>query len=397
MKRVGQYDPFGLDTPAKRRDAKWFAEHFNALVKTETIHLRGFHYILVASGYVRKPNGRLYRNTFEDWSWLQDQAAKPARWLNYVSFDRIVDERNAKPIENVLWIKPFTRLQAPEMHDHDKAVDLLLPTFATPYCSSGQAYRIVLIGEKTSLASVLEPIMQEYGTELVLPSGDISDTLLYGIADRAAHLDDRRLIVLYFSDFDPSGYNMPISAARRLQAFQARFFPSLEFELHRVALTLDQVIEHNLPSTPLKETERRSDKWRAAMGREQTEIDALAALRPDVMEQIARDAIAPFYDETLAAREAEAATEWLAQEDATLAAHPAYQAALKQVAPLLDAAKRAHAELERDDIQPPPIPVVAAVDSEVAAPEPLFTTDDDYDTATDKLLRHKAYETGEHK
>ena len=38
------------------------------------------------------------------------------------------------------------------------------------------------------------------------------------------------------------------------------------------------------------------------MDREQTEIDALAALRPDVLNQIARDAITPFYDPTLARR-----------------------------------------------------------------------------------------------
>ena len=33
------------------------------------------------------------------------------------------------------------------------------------------------------------------------------------------------------------------------------------------------------------------------MGVEQTEIDALASLRPDLLRQIARDAIAPFYDQ----------------------------------------------------------------------------------------------------
>ena len=35
------------------------------------------------------------------------------------------------------------------------------------------------------------------------------------------------------------------------------------------------------------------------MGVEQTEIDALASLRPDLLRQIARDAIAPFYDHEL--------------------------------------------------------------------------------------------------
>jgi hypothetical protein len=52
----------------------------------------------------------------------------------------------------------------------------------------------------------------------------------------------------------------------------------------------------------LKATERRADKWTAAMGVQQTEIDALAALQPDVLTQMATDAIAPFFDSTLDAR-----------------------------------------------------------------------------------------------
>lgn len=44
---------------------------------------------------------------------------------------------------------------------------------------------------------------------------------------------------------------------------------------------------------PPKATERRADKWTAAMGVQQTEIDALAALQPDVLTQMATDAIAP--------------------------------------------------------------------------------------------------------
>jgi hypothetical protein len=54
----------------------------------------------------------------------------------------------------------------------------------------------------------------------------------------------------------------------------------LGFELHRVALTPDQVHELDLPSTPLKEGERRAGKWEQATGLAQTEMDALIALRP---------------------------------------------------------------------------------------------------------------------
>jgi hypothetical protein len=103
---------------------------------------------------------------------------------------------------------------------------------------------------------------------------------------------------------------MAISVSRKLQALKALEFSSLDIEVHRVGLVPDQVREYALPSTPLKDTELRADKWTAAMGVEQTEIDALAALQPDVLTQMARDAIAPFFDSTLDARRLRIASQW---------------------------------------------------------------------------------------
>jgi hypothetical protein len=71
------------------------------------------------------------------------------------------------------------------------------------------------------------------------------------------------------------------------QAHRDLRYPDLEVQVHQVALTREQVREFGLPSTPLKEKERRAAAWRAKWGHDQTEIDALAALRPDLLEQIA--------------------------------------------------------------------------------------------------------------
>ena len=103
---------------------------------------------------------------------------------------------------------------------------------------------------------------------------------------------------------------MPISIARKLQAFKALLFPDLEFQVRRVALMPEQVRQHGLPSTPLKATERRADRWQEAMGVEQTEIDALAALQPALLRRMAREAIKPFFDPTLISRCNAAESEW---------------------------------------------------------------------------------------
>jgi hypothetical protein len=89
-----------------------------------------------------------------------------------------------------------------------------------------------------------------------------------------------------------------------------------------------------LPSTPLKATEKRADPWRAAMGVEQTEIDALASLRPDLLRQVAEDAIGPFYDRTLDGRVFAARGRWLdqAQEAVERAADAAQLQAIRDSA-----------------------------------------------------------------
>ena len=106
---------------------------------------------------------------------------------------------------------------------------------------------------------------------------------------------------------------MPANVGRKLQALRDLKFPDLDFECRSVALTLEQVREFGLPSTPLKETERRSDRWRAAWGVEQTEIDALATLRPQVLQRIVTDALKPFFDSGLDRRVADAQREWMVE------------------------------------------------------------------------------------
>jgi hypothetical protein len=307
-----QNDPFRVDTPARHRDGQWlamYAERFR--LGTRRIHLRGLHYMLVA-GEAEKPDGLPYTNTEEDWTWLVMHAAKAVRWLGYMPFNQIIDARNAEPVINVRepkpalppepWISVGLDVEVPD------AVDIEPRVYVDRF-RVDQPYRLVFFGEKTSLDDILTPVARECSADLYLPAGEISDTMLHTMAQTGAQ-DGRPIVVLCFSDCDPSGWQMPISIGRKLQAFKALLFPDLEFQVRRVALTPEQVRQHGLPSTPLKSTERRADKWQEAMGVAQTEIDALAALQPALLRRIARDAIKPFYDATLAHRCATAQAEW---------------------------------------------------------------------------------------
>ena len=169
---------------------------------------------------------------------------------------------------------------------------------------------------------------------------------------RSGARDGRPLKIFYFSDADPAGWQMPISLARKLQGLKAIEFEDLGFQIYRVALKPDQVREYGLPSTPLKDTERRADAWTAAMGVEQTEVDALAALQPNLLRQIADDAISRFYDDTLDRRVRQARNEWRRQAQQSVDEQSAEhrERISDDVVPLLDE-KRAEIDQVLDEVR----------------------------------------------
>jgi hypothetical protein len=391
-------DPYRLDTPAGHRNAKWFGEVVGRFVPDGTVHLRGLHYRLVAAADVSRPdNGLPYTNTEEAWTFLCDKAAKAGRWLGYVDFARISDERNA-PAE--LYVgEPEIRYKNLSTGLQIEVPKLLQKPYFYCHIPEQQPYRLCFIGEKTSLKTGLQPIAEQTQGELLLPTGEISDTLITELAARAV-VDGRPTVVFYFSDFDPSGHQMPISVARKLQALHDLKYPDLDIQVLPVALTLAQVRELGLPSTPLKDTERRADRWRAVMQHEQTEIDALAALDPDTLADIAWEALAPFYDHTLSRRLNQRRQQWESTANELLRAHPAYAdicTRLEEALAAVQAAAQAFHEAQeegREELSTIDTPDLDPPEAEPATqPQtPLFSSAVEFAEATRRLIRHKGLE-----
>lgn len=391
-----QNDPFRIDTLSAHRDGEWLAVTAARLgLGTRLIHLRGLHYMLLGEP---KPDGTPYTNTESDWLWLSGDAGKAARWLGYIPFDQIVDQRNAAPVIQVN-NKPYPRayLSVGLRVDIPDADDLLPEPWLFEF-EGTQPYKLILIGEKSSLEPVLSPIANTFGADLYLPTGEMSDTLIHRIAKTGAD-DGRPMVVLYFADCDPSGWQMPISVARKLQALNTLSYPALEFQVHRVALTPTQVREYGLPSTPLKDTERRADKWSAATGVAQTEIDALASLRPTLLDNLARAAVAPFYDFDLDRRVSEAKSAWLVEAREALESGDTDLQLLHELAE--DKLENLRAEIDRlnnelrvsvDDFDLPEIPPIPEPDvDEDAYPLPLLDSRWSFAEQCKKLIDSKAY------
>ena len=280
---------------------------------TGQIHLRGLHYMMIGQP---KPDGTPYANTDDDWEWLSEKAAKAARWLGYIPFEQITDQRNAEPV-----IREFTYPEPGAYLSTDLDIEIpydIEPTLCTRDFRGVQPYHLVMIGEKSSLADDLGPLAENYGADLYLPTGEMSDTLVYRIGETAA-ADGRPMVVLYFADCDPAGHQMILSVTRKLQALKVLLPGMPDFETRRAALTPAQVGEYGLPSSPLKDTEKKADKWRAAFGVDQTEVDALTA-RPGLLASMARQALDGFFDHTLSGRVGAYRREWLSRAQEMIAA-----------------------------------------------------------------------------
>jgi hypothetical protein len=399
-----QVDPYRLDTPSGHRDGAWLAKQLNRLVKRgKKIHWRGLHYVIVVKGNIRKPNGEVFRNDDDDWVWLSSVAGKAARWLGYVPFERITDNRNAEPIIHrkarvvpEAYVSIGLDVTVPDAND-------LEPMAIAEGFEPRQAYQFVIFGEKASLEDVVLPVAHAKQADMYLNTGEISDTRLYEIA-RDAATDGRPLVVFTLTDCDPAGYQMSVSIGRKLQALRDLFFPKLQFEVVPVALTVEQVREFGLPSTPLKETEKRADRWREAFGVEQTEIDALATLQPVLLRQILERAFEPYWDDGLEDRVEQAKKEW--EQAADKAIHEQIdqekldalrKEAAEKLTELQDSINNINERLRLAAVDHFTLPVIEVpeVDVDDGAPRlALVNFEDSWVTATRALIARKQYGKG---
>jgi hypothetical protein len=303
-------DPYRLDTDAHHRDGKWAAELLTRFyARDRQVHWRGLHYsIIMAKTKVRKPDGAIYANTEQDWIWLSEQAGKAARWLGHIAFDRIVDKRNSPPeIYRRAKTEPFSFLPGffadiPELTVAPNAQGFV----------ARQAFCFAIFGEKASLAEICVPAAALYEADLYLGTGETSDTFIFQIA-RDAVADGRPLVVFTLTDSDPSGWQMFISIARKLQAIQDLLFPELRWEIVPVALLPEHKDRYGLPEEPIKKGDKRAAAWKAAFGVEQTEIDALTTpemTERGILRQLIDDAFATYIDTTLQRRVTQAEARW---------------------------------------------------------------------------------------
>lgn len=141
--------------------------------------------------------------------------------------------------------------------------------------------------EKDALVGVLDAVCPKNDVPYFSCRGYTSQSEMWSAAmrlNRAAR-SGRRPVVIHLGDHDPSGVDMSRDIRDRLNLFSAadfgdapqfdRSWMPTDIEVRRIALTMDQVQEHQPPPNPAKLTDARAEGYVAQYGDESWELDAL--------------------------------------------------------------------------------------------------------------------------
>lgn len=216
-----------------------------------------------------------------------------ARKEDRVDWENIADEtRGTRGEDTHLW-EPDAYAKA-----YVDYMIKLLKNFTLPKWLN-QKYYIEVWIEKFALARTFQNWIGDLNVVLVPSRGYSSWTFLYQAQKRIAEAleeTDKEAIILYFGDFDPSGRDIERFITETLDWF------GISVQVKNIAVTLEQIEEYSLPSTPEDEKEiakmlrdPRFKKWDHGLFR--VELDALMAFVPEKFKEIITGSIEEYFDD----------------------------------------------------------------------------------------------------
>lgn len=280
--------------------------------------VRDVYYALESRGY--------------EWDYRQvKRAVKRGRRAGYVDPGQIVDA--SRPAE-------VTPRQGHNDMGTEEYVSQQLDAIAGAYFENWwreQGAHVEVWVEKQSLASVFAPICERWNVRLEATRGDWSDSKVYETAERllTGPLDrGRDVTILYFGDYNPSGYHAPVGVQNTLQYYgldlkrddasadDPRYFdtspdgraqivdsdgePAGSILFDRVALNTEHIERFDLPTNPSPSSSDKDKTVRDAFMRYVTggrdvnvELNALKEFRRDYLEKLIEDAITEHLDDDI--------------------------------------------------------------------------------------------------
>lgn len=234
------------------------------------LSLRQLYYQLVSRNIV--PNSeRSYKNL--------GNLVSDARLAGLIDWDMIRD-RGRSRITNGHWETPADIIDsAASSFAIDKWID--------------QPTHIEVMVEKQALEGILLPVCQQLDIAFSSNKGYSSSSALYEAGKRLGRIarQDKKLVVLYLGDHDPSGIDMTRDVQERLTLFADQ-----DVTVERLALNMNQVRELNPPENPAKITDSRANEYIRRFGRSSWELDAI---EPRALATIVTNAVMGHRDSVL--------------------------------------------------------------------------------------------------
>jgi hypothetical protein len=134
-----------------------------------------------------------------------------------------------------------------------------------------QPRNILISLEKDALSRLVSRVANRYSIKTFPTRGYPSFSYVQRMATYIQNqLGGKPTILLYFGDFDPSGVDIERDLSERLEKYGAT-----QFNVKRIALTLNQIKEYQLPPMPVKRSDARSEGFLVEYGDRAVELDAL--------------------------------------------------------------------------------------------------------------------------
>jgi 5S rRNA maturation endonuclease (ribonuclease M5) len=278
-----------------------------------SLTLRGLFYILVSKDVIP--------NTKNAYKRLSEVLAK-ARYKGEFPWYLIKDATRRKIYKEIETWYPTSPLSPEDLRR-------ILEDYINSYTNvnvnpwEDQRFRIIVVVEKEALADAIDKFIDEVWShgvyQIRVIRGYDSATDIHELAKTIESIpDDQTPVVLQLGDYDPSGEDIVRDFRERLKMLAKR--SDIIFE--KVAVTLDQIIELQLPCKPetLEEIEkmRRDPRYKSYIAKLQqfaetdervkrllelygsveirVELDALVALKPDEFKKILRATIEKYFD-----------------------------------------------------------------------------------------------------
>lgn len=169
----------------------------------------------------------------------------------------------------------------------------------------GQDNYVEVWVEKDALVGVLEVACRPLDVAYFSCRGYTSQSEMWAASQRLLkkYQEGRKVHIIHLGDHDPSGVDMSRDVRERISNFMMHHVvesnedyleriredvPGEVMELHRIALTMDQIREYNPPPNPAKITDSRANSYISEYGDESWELDAL---EPRVLTELIQTAV----------------------------------------------------------------------------------------------------------